>query len=293
MNDVHRTTQRRRGFAWPILTGLATVAAAVAVVVIGLGLINQPNGIGSEPSPSPRRAPRRRRHRARRPRHLPQSSRPRPQPSSRRPGTANSDRSTLWIPRLPSRTDRAARLPAPSRRSARTPTSAGRCRSPRAGIRTTTPTRDRPARCLLPSRSRWRLTGPTRSRLRSARNLPPGGDFSTSKDRRHRVVHRGRCRGRALRDRGVVGGRVRESRSGRLLGHRDRGNLPAEGNDQPYLMIATGSSDPDELAMLDRHPRPDGGHARHQRVGSNGEYRGGIGALRLRSANLGSGITPP
>ncbi len=53
MNDVHRTTQRRRGFAWPILTGVATVAAAVAVVVIGLGLINSEQGpVGYEPTSS-------------------------------------------------------------------------------------------------------------------------------------------------------------------------------------------------------------------------------------------------
>ena len=58
MNDVQRTTQRRRGFAWPIVTGLVTVAAAVAVVVIGLGLLNGPNrGVGSDASPSTSASP--------------------------------------------------------------------------------------------------------------------------------------------------------------------------------------------------------------------------------------------
>jgi hypothetical protein len=58
MNDVHRTTQQRRGFAWPIFTGLVTVAAAVVVVVIGLGLLNQPDdGVGSEATPSPSASP--------------------------------------------------------------------------------------------------------------------------------------------------------------------------------------------------------------------------------------------
>jgi hypothetical protein len=53
MNDVQRTRQRGRGFAWPIFTGLATVAAAIAVVIIGLGFLNQADGIGSQPSASP------------------------------------------------------------------------------------------------------------------------------------------------------------------------------------------------------------------------------------------------
>lgn len=53
MSDVHRTPQRRRGFAWPML---ATIAAATAVVVIGLGLINRPD-VGSGPLPSASSSP--------------------------------------------------------------------------------------------------------------------------------------------------------------------------------------------------------------------------------------------
>ncbi len=53
MNDVQRTPQRPRGFAWPIFTGFVTVAAAVAVVVIGLGFLDQRDDVGSQPSASP------------------------------------------------------------------------------------------------------------------------------------------------------------------------------------------------------------------------------------------------
>lgn len=49
MNQVQRTNQRRRGFAWPIFAALATVAAAALAVTIGLNLINQ-DGVGSEPT---------------------------------------------------------------------------------------------------------------------------------------------------------------------------------------------------------------------------------------------------
>ena len=57
MNDVQRTHQRRRGFAWPMLTGLATIAAAVAAVVIGLGLLNQQDPVGTQPTPSTSASP--------------------------------------------------------------------------------------------------------------------------------------------------------------------------------------------------------------------------------------------
>jgi len=57
MNDVQRTPQRRRGFAWPILAGLGTVAAAVAVVVIGLGLLNPQDPVGSQPTPTASASP--------------------------------------------------------------------------------------------------------------------------------------------------------------------------------------------------------------------------------------------
>ena len=203
MNDVHRTTQRRRGFAWPILTGLATVAAAAAVVVIGLGLINQPNDVGSGPSPSAstsrrsrrRRASRRRRHPARPPRRLRQSSQHRPRRSSRRPARANSDRSTRWHRRMRSRTHRPARS--------------------QDAIVNGEPTdlgwTDLLPRGLVNQRGRHRLPlGMHAVRVGALRgaddqtihrsvaivtNMPPGGDFTTAVEITHRGVHRRRRRG--------------------------------------------------------------------------------------------------
>lgn len=54
MHDVSRTPQRGRGWTgWPMLAGLATAAAAVAVVVIGLSVIDGNRfGNGATPTPS-------------------------------------------------------------------------------------------------------------------------------------------------------------------------------------------------------------------------------------------------
>jgi hypothetical protein len=56
MNDVQRTPQRRRGFGWPVFTGLATVAAATAIVIIGLNLVGG-DGVGSDPTQTPTPSP--------------------------------------------------------------------------------------------------------------------------------------------------------------------------------------------------------------------------------------------
>ena len=51
MHEVRRTPQRGRWGGWPVVASLATVAAAVAAVGIGLSLV-RPGGIGSS-SPTP------------------------------------------------------------------------------------------------------------------------------------------------------------------------------------------------------------------------------------------------
>lgn len=53
MSQVSQTPQRRRGWtAWQLAAGLTAAAAAVAVVVIGLSLLNGRN-VGNEPTPTP------------------------------------------------------------------------------------------------------------------------------------------------------------------------------------------------------------------------------------------------
>lgn len=52
MNDVHRTNQAGRGAGWRIFAGLATVALAAVIVVVGLGLVNRESDVGDAPTPS-------------------------------------------------------------------------------------------------------------------------------------------------------------------------------------------------------------------------------------------------
>ena len=53
MNVVHQTDQRRHSTAGPVLAGLATVAAAIVIVVVGLNLLNRDGGVGADATPTP------------------------------------------------------------------------------------------------------------------------------------------------------------------------------------------------------------------------------------------------
>jgi hypothetical protein len=56
MHEVRDTRQRNRWSGWPLVAGLASVAAAVALVGIGLSVINGPN-VGDGPSSSAQPSP--------------------------------------------------------------------------------------------------------------------------------------------------------------------------------------------------------------------------------------------
>ena len=56
MGEVRQTPQRHRWGGWSLVATLATVGAAVAVVGIGLGLVDGRNGVGTSPQ-TPSQAP--------------------------------------------------------------------------------------------------------------------------------------------------------------------------------------------------------------------------------------------
>jgi len=256
MSDVQRTPQRRRGFAWPILTGLATVAAAVAVVVIGLGIINPPDdGIGTQPTPSP---------------------------SASSAATPSASASAE-----PSASELATPFPSPGASTGdgefgpihsmapedafangegcqvtnvittvNTESGFGWTISFPEGWYTNQETDDRSACTLFASEPIvFADDGTYPQSVEIVGNVPPGADFSTG--------------GEITRtDEYTVDGvpavryEVAASEGGFspdpavLWAIAVAGSLPAEGNDQPYLILSTGSSDSAELArradILDR-----------------------------------------
>jgi hypothetical protein len=259
MNDVHRTTQGRRGFAWPIFRGLATVAAAVAVVVIALGLIYQSNGVGSEPSPSS--SPSERASPEATPSPTPgASASEQPAPSatvepttgdgefgpvhSLDPETAFEDGQSCEVSGVITTVD--------------TDTDVGWTISIPEGWFTNDDTDTRSA-CTLFASEPFEVAsdGTYPQSVEIVGNLPPGGDFSTGNEitRTDNFTVDGVAAVRHEIAASSEGGFASPSPSVLWI-IAVAGDLPAEGNDQPYLAIGTGSADPDELAarvdILDR-----------------------------------------
>ena len=252
MNDVQRTPQRRRGFAWPILAGLATVAAAVAVVVIGLGLINQPSNVGTGPSLSPSQSA------------SPEATQsPTPETSA----STQAAPSATVEPTIGDGEFGPIHSMAPEDAFANAQT----CNNPDAITTVGEPsglsyTVSFPADWYTnegsESRSACTLFAPepfdapddqsVPAEVAIAANLPPGGDFDAGPEatsEEFTVDGVG-----AIRYDLPPGGFTTERTIVWIIAIA--GNLPAEGNDQPYLALSTASSDPAVLAreadILDR-----------------------------------------
>ena len=256
MNQVQRTNQRNRGLAWPILTALGTIAAAAVVVIIGLNLVNQ-GGVGTQPSLTP--AP---------------TASAASTPSGTPEASASASEEPTPSPSAEATTGEGEFGPIHSMAPEDAFANAQTCEVSDAIVN------------AEPTTLSWQISFPEgwstneeSTELRSActlfapvpfeapddqavpesvaieTDIPPGGDYQ----------HGGAS---ATTEEFTVDGvaAVRydiEPTDGGFVSEPTvvwiiaiAGNLPAEGNDQPYLAISTRSADPDEMAawtdVLDR-----------------------------------------
>ena len=264
MNDVQRTPQRRRGFAWPIFTGLATVAAAAAIVIIGLGLVGR-DGVGDRTRLPDTQRRRRRRRRARR-REASASEQPTPSATveatpgegefgpihSMAPEEAFANAQTCQV------TDAIVNAE---------PTDLSWAISFPEGWFTNEERTELRTACTLFGRSPSRRLrsghpglGRDHHRDRAGRRLHTGRSRSTQ-----RGVHRRRRAGRALRNRSRPTAASSTDPIGRL-DHRDR-RQPARRRQRPAVLAIRRTPLTPMSRGVDRRARPDGRHARHRRVG--------------------------
>ena len=257
MNDVHRTTQRRGGFGWPIFTGLATVAAAVAVVVIGLGLINQPNGVGSEPSSSPSPSESASSEATLSPTPEASASAEQAPSATVEPTTGDGEFGPIHSmdPETAFVNGQSCEVSG-VKSTVDTDTDVGWTISFPEGWYANDDTDTRSA-CTLFASVPFEVAsdGTYPQSVEIVGNLPPGGDFSTggeiTRTDNFTVDGVAAVRYEIAASEGGFGGEPSV-----LWIIAVAGNLPAEGNDQPYLALSTASADPDELAarvdILDR-----------------------------------------
>ncbi|MGZ8724721.1 MAG: hypothetical protein ACXWYG_11845, partial [Aeromicrobium sp.] len=250
MNDVQRTPQRRRGFALPIVTGLATVAVAAAVVIIGLGLLNDNGGVGSDPTPTPS------------PTAAPASSVTPEASASAESTTSPTPAATTGIGEFGPIHSMAPEDAFANAQTCENPDAITTVGEPSGLSYTVSFPGDWYSNEGSESRSACTLFAPdpfdapddqsVPAEVTIAANLPPGGDFdagpgATSEDFTVDGVA-------ATRYDIPAGGFTTERTIVWIIAIA--GNLPAEGNDQPYLAVSTSSSDSEELAvradMLDR-----------------------------------------
>jgi hypothetical protein len=251
MNDVQRTTQRRRTIAWPVLAGIGTVAAAVAVVVIGLGLINPRDPTGSEPTPSASASP------AATPSGPPQafpSMSGAPSPSLE-PTVADGEFGPIhsMAPDAAFRSPQTCEVTAAI--SNAEPTSLSwRISFPEGWYTNEEDTVGRSACTLFgPEPFEYSDQQGVPDSVAIIVDIPPGGPMSTDDEitSTENYTVDGVA---AVRYEFQPGGFIVEATALWIVGIA--GSLPSVGNDQPYLAIQTYSDDPDELAqwvdILDR-----------------------------------------
>lgn len=265
MNQVQRTDQRRRGFAWPIFTSIATVAAAVALVVIGLGLLNgSDDGVGAEPTSSASASP------ANSPSPSPSAEASAPEESASAEPTPSPTSSPIAEPTTGDGEFGPIHSMAPEEAFQNAQT----CET-QGVITTVGETTDIGWTISFPegwftneetdSRSACTLFAPVEFELDAdgiypesvaiVGDVPPGGDFSTGGEITRTDEY-------TVDGVAAVRYEVAASDGGFspdpmvMWAIAVAGGLPAEGNDRPYLILGAGSSDPDELAarveVLDR-----------------------------------------
>ncbi len=245
MDDVHRTNQRGRRSAWPIFAGLGTVAAAIAVVVIGLGLIDQPDGIGSDPTPSVTASPE--------PTVSPTPDQPTDTPATPSPTFEPAPSDGEFGP-IHSMEPEDAFENGESCEVSNVITTVGTGTEigwtiwfPE-GWHTNAGTDDRSA-CTLFAPEPFEVGSPGGTypdTVAIVGNLPPGGDIGIGGEivRTDRYTVDGVA---ALRYEvaPAEGGFTQEAEI--LWVIAVAGGLPGEGNDQPYLVLSTSSADPEQL----------------------------------------------
>ena len=253
MTDVNRTPQRRGGWGgWPLMAGLATVAAAAALVLIVLPMLNGADvGAGPTPTVAPSAS-------------VEATSSPVPSESASAPGESASE--------APSQVPIGEFGPVWSMTPEEAFGTATACENPGA---TTTTGDQTDVRFGISMPADWHynaafgnwaecsLFGPepieptddgtTPASAAIVANLPPGGDYEpdgSSVETMEYTVD------------GVAAVRYTIQPGGFVTAPTVvwiiaiNGELPAEGNDQPYLAVSTTTADADEfranVEVLDR-----------------------------------------
>ncbi len=228
--------------------GLATVVAAIAVAVIGLGLINQPDGVGSQPTPSmsqsqgPTRSPSP---------DLPTENPATPSPTFE-PAPTDGEFGPIhsMAPEVAFENGESCEVSGVVT-TVGTETDLGWTISFPEGWHTNESADDRSA-CTLFAPEPFEVGSPGGTypdTVPIVGNVPPGGDIGiggeVTRTDRYTVDGAAAVRYEVAP---AAGGFTQEPEILWVIALA--GSLPGEANDQPYLVLSTSSADADELAAL-------------------------------------------